>query len=709
MNDQSTNTKALYQQAQISQRDGDLDLAKSRFLEILKIEPDHADALHSLGNIDARQGRLDDAERSIRKAIVREPLRASFVNSLGNVFKSRGRLDEAAALYKQAVQLQSDFAVAHNNLGDLLIRNGRFQEAVDACMKALDSAPNLAGAYNNLGRALNNMGRLDEAADAFRRAVLIRPNYAVAYNHLGHVLRAKGDADGARDAFEHAIAIDPQLAAAHFNLATVLMRQGDRDEAIRHFETAAELRPEDVSTLVNLGIAYHTRRNFKKSAACYRRAIRQQPDDANLHLHLGLVLIEQRRGDDAESCFRRALELDPDAPEAYAELAAHYEESNQLERLREIVDAGLERHPDHPRLNLEAAKLERRDDRVEDGLARLGRFDPERMHERLAEQFHYQLGYLQDKAGDAAAAYSHFQRANAIAARTPRAQAANPVGYRELLDELHGFFAAADPADWPTAGPLDRPSPVFVLGFPRSGTTLLDVVLDTHPGIRTLEEKNTIVPSIEALDAREGGYPRSIAGLDQAAIDELRSLYFEVVDRQERSGPSDLFADKMPLQTGHVGMLWRVFPEARFVFCQRHPCDVVLSNFMQHYVVSDAYANFHTLADTVRLYDKVMRLWRLYVERFPLAYHIVRYESLVEDLEAEMRPLLAFLGLDWDASVLDYAERARMRGTINTSSYHQVTQALYGHARNRWRRYSEFLEPHMETLTPHIEYFGYER
>jgi tetratricopeptide (TPR) repeat protein len=699
----------LYREAQALQHDGELERAKARYLEVLKLEPDHADALHGLGNIDARQGRLDDAERSIRKAIEREPLRASFVNSLGNILKSRGQLGDAAALYRQAVQLRPDFAVAHNNLGDVLIRDRRYEDAVEACMKALASDPNLAGAYNNLGRALNNMGRLEDAADALRRAVLIRADYAVAYDNLGHVLRAQGKPSEAREAFEHAIAIDTDLATARFNLATVLTGEGDLDAAIEQFEVAARLRPQHVPTLLNLGIAYQTRRNFKKSAASYRRAIRLQPEDATLHLHLGLVLIEQRRGDEAEACFRRALELDPEGPQAYAELAAHYEESNQLDKLREIVDAGLERHPDHPRLNLEAAKLERRDGRIEAGLERLARFDPARMNERLAEQFHYQLGYLHDRADDAEAAYAHFERANAIAAQTPRARAADPARYRDLLDAVYRFFDTAEPGGWLVADPPGRPSPIFLLGFPRSGTTLLDVVLDSHPELGTLEEKNTIVPAIEALSGRGAGYPASLAELDQAGVDELRALYYGVVDRQEHGPVTGRFVDKMPLQTGHVGALWRIFPDARFIFCRRHPCDVVLSNFMQHYVVSDAYANFYTLEDTVRLYDKVMRLWRLYVERLPITYHVVGYEALIEDLEGEVRSLLAFLDLDWDPAMLDFVDRAQRRGSINTSSYHQVTQPLYGHARDRWRRYGRFLEPRMDMLAPHIEYFGYER
>lgn len=699
----------LYRQAQQTQHEGDLESAKAQYLDLLKREPGHADALHCLGNIDARQGRLDDAERLIRKAIKLDPLKAIFINSLGNLMKARERLDDAAALYDQAIALEPGFALAHSNMGEVLLRQGKPQASTEYFAKALEIDPNLAGAYDNLGRAFNNMGRLSEAADAFRRAVLIRPDFAVAYDHLGHALRAMDRLEEAKEAFEHAVAVDPTLASARYNLATVLMGLGEVDGGIAEFERALEMRPQHLDTLVNLGIAYHTRGNFKKSAVCYRRALQADPDNWTVHMNLGLVLNEQRRGEEAETSFRRALELNPQAAEVYAELAALYEETNRLQDLEATVDQGLLIAPGHPRLNLEAAKGDRRRGDAEQGLQRLAKFDTAAMDSRLAEQFHYQLGYLHDRAGQADAAIEHFTAANELARATPRANAARPERFLSLLDTLHDFFSDAELDQWTSAPPTERSAPVFMLGFPRSGTTLVDVILDSHPGITTVEEQVTILPAVEALEAMPGGYPAALAGLDEATITHLRQLYFDALAPFIDAADGSLVIDKMPIRTIQIGMLWRLFPDAKFIFCQRHPCDVVLSNFMQHYTASDAFANFYTLQDAARIYDKTMRLWQLYQRRLPLDHHVVRYESLVEDLEGETRRLLGFLGLDWDPQVLEYAERARQRGRINTNSYHQVTEALYRRSLDRWRAYGAYLAPMMETLAPHIEHFGYER
>jgi len=709
MNGQTPTIAELYHDAQQLQHEGRLDDAKSQYLEILRLKPDHAEAMHCLGNIDARQGRMEDAERLIRRAIALDPLKANFINSLGNLLKADGRLEEAAAFYEQAVHLQPDFVVAQNNLGELLMRQGHLDEAIEACLKALEADPNYAGAYNNLGRALNNQGKFSEAAAAFRRAVIIRPDFAVGYNHLGHALRAQDKPGEAIEAFEHAVTIDPDLAAAHHNLAATRMVVGQVDEAIEAYERALELRPQHVPTLVNLGIANHTAGRFKLAAQAYRKVIALEPGNADAHLNLGLVLNEQRRTEDAESAFRAALELSPERADIYAELAALYEETNRMDALAQAVRDGLAVQPDHPRLNLEAAKADRREGRPEAGIERLEAFDVGAMNSRLAEQFHYQLGYLHDRVGEAGKAYPHLVEANRIASETPRARKARPMRFLRLLDDMHAFFEAADIDGWTKPGSSDRAAPVFMLGFPRSGTTLLDLVLDGHPGITTIEERVTILPLLQSLQKRPGGYPDSLARLDEQDIARLRSDYFEQLDALVGDAEGKVIVDKMPIRTVQVGMLWRLFPDARFVFSMRHPCDVVLSNFMQHYTVSDAFANFYSLEDAARIYDKVMSLWRLYEERLPLVAHTVRYEDLITDLERVSRDVLGFLGVDWDPAVLDYAQRAKQRGRINTNSYHQVTETLYTRSQDRWRSYGEHFEPLMDRLGPHIDRFGYER
>ncbi len=708
MEDPSRSVTKIYRLAQRLQRQGDLATARSRLMEVLQLQPDHADALHSLGTIDAREGRLDDAERLVRKAIAIDPLKGAFLNSLGNLLRARDRLDEAAAAYEQAVALRPDLAVGYNNLAELLLRAGNHEAAIDRCFQALKANPNYAGAYDTMGRALNNMGRLEEAADALRRAVVIRPDFAVAYDHLGHVYRAQGKIDEAKDAFEHALVIDPENASARYNLGTVLIVQDELDRGIECLEQAREARPRHVPTLLNLAIAYHTKGRLTLAADTYRAATDVDPGNPTLHMNLGLVHVEQRHSEDAERSLLKALELDPGLVQVYAELAALYEETNRLSEMQAMLEKGLALDPGHARLNLEAAKADRRQGRVEDGVGRLRKLDLAVLDARLAEQVRYELGYLLDRAGEVEEAFENFREANRLASQTVRAREVRPQRFLDMLDRLNAFFSTADVESWTRAPVVDGPSPVFMFGFPRSGTTLLDVALDSHPRIATVEEQPTIMSVNDVLRQGELGFPGQLAVLTDEDIVGLRRTYLEALAEFVPDGFDGLVIDKMPIRTVYAGILWRMFPDARFLFCVRHPCDVVLSNFMQHFNVSDAFANFYTLEGSARLYDKVMSLWQTYSSRLPLRQHTVRYESLVDDMEAEIRRVLDFLDLPWDPAVLDYPDRVIERGRINTTSYHQVAEPVYSRATGRWRAYRAQLEPHMGLLEPHIERFGYE-
>jgi hypothetical protein len=268
-------------------------------------------------------------------------------------------------------------------------------------------------------------------------------------------------------------------------------------------------------------------------------------------------------------------------------------------------------------------------------------------------------------------------------------------------------LAAVVDRDWyarwsPPAPPAARPSPAFLVGFPRSGTTLLDTMLMGHPGAHVLEE----VPLLERV-MREVGALRRIADLGGGEIKRLRDLYFAALDEAAPGLAGQQVIDKLPLNILGAPLIHRLFPDARFILALRHPCDVALSGFMQGFEMNAAMANFLDLGDTATLYDLVMGYWQRCRETLPLDVFELRYESLVADPESALRPLIAFLGLDWHDSLLDHRRTAAARGTISTPSYNQVTQKLYGDASGRWRRYRTQLEPVLPILLPWSERLGY--
>jgi hypothetical protein len=268
-----------------------------------------------------------------------------------------------------------------------------------------------------------------------------------------------------------------------------------------------------------------------------------------------------------------------------------------------------------------------------------------------------------------------------------------------------GELDAISPDAWtskpaPTAdGPKTH---VFLLGFPRSGTTLLDTILMGHPGATVLEEQ----PPLYLVDEAIGGFA-AIPELDDAGILAARARYFEEVEKIEPLDRDTLLIDKSPLFLHEAPLIQRLFPRARFILALRHPCDVVLSCFMSNFKLNTATSSFLRIEDAADLYDLTFRHWETARSLLPLTVHPIVYEHLIEDVEREVRPLFDFLGLDWHEEALDHTRTAKSRGLITTASYSQVAEPIYRRAAGRWQRYRAHLDPILPVLEPWVEKFGY--
>jgi hypothetical protein len=272
--------------------------------------------------------------------------------------------------------------------------------------------------------------------------------------------------------------------------------------------------------------------------------------------------------------------------------------------------------------------------------------------------------------------------------------------YRKRLRDLARLLT-----DMPDLKHLDKPSrrmPAFLVGFPRSGTTLLDTFLMGHRDTAVLEEVH-LLGAAERQIGKVADLPRA----SRLSLERARDAYFAELDLHVPGDFAGKVIDKLPLNLLGAPFIESMFPGAKIIFARRHPCDAVLSGFMQSFVMNDAMASFLTIEDAADLYDSVMSGWRAILERFDLSVHTVVYERLVVDAEAELRPLIDFLGLPWDERVLAHTETAKARGAIMTPSYHQVTEPLNVRAVGRWRRYEKQLKPVLPVLLPWAEWLGY--
>jgi len=682
---------------------GRLEQASRLYREILRIAPNQPDALHLLGLVAHQQGQHRRAVEWISRAVALNPNAPAFYSNLGAVYRVLGELDKAVGNCQRAVRIDPAHAQAHNNLGNALADQERLDEAVASFRRALEIQPSNPEALNNLGNALRRQGKLDQAEDCYRRALELEPRFAKALNNLGNILRSRGKPDEAEVHYRRALEINPRSSTALNNLGIALESQGKLDEAETCYRRALEIAPDYVDGLNNLGNMLINRGELDEAEACYRRALKVNPNLVHCHNGLGGVFQRRKMSHEAISHYRRALEIQPDYVDALANLAGLLEKLNRLEEAAQSAAQCLRLAPDHPLANLVAAGCDHRQGRFREGIERLEKLQPlVPSYSNIAKDIQFQLGRLHDRAGNTRKAFACFTEANRLAMQEFGQEVAErKQRYLQIIASFGEVFTRDWVDSWTPTPPFEEAeTPVFLVGFPRSGTTLLDVILDSHPRIQTLAEKPTVYAIEHEARRLPGEYPRVVADLAPSTIESLRDAYFRAVDGFLARQPGTVLVDKHPLNMAAVGLILRFFADAKFIVAIRHPCDVCLSCFMQNFKLNNAMANFFTLEDAATLYDKVIRLWRRYVALLPHAYHLVKYEDLVDDFEGETQRLLRFLDVDWDDSVRHYEDHARQKDWIHTPSYRQVVEPIYKRAVGRWRRYTEYLEPVMDLLRP---------
>ena len=521
---------------------------------------------------------------------------------------------------------------------------------------------------------------------------------------MGEASAAFGQGDLARAAVaaERVLGLVPDMPEALHLLGLCFLKSGEAPRALPLIQRAAQLKPRDAQLMHNLGIASVEVGDGGGALAAFRQAVKL--DALNPDSWFNLAVLSEARIDmaGAEHAYREALKLAPGNAAAAAGLAALLEQRNALEEAGRWSDAALALDAADPVANLTRAQLDSRAGRHAEATERLEALRRKTLSPRNRALTAGRLGAVYDRLDQPERAWPLFLEAKAALGET-----LSP----ETVDGIYSFATATrlvrylEPLLQP--GPAaEGPAPVFLVGFPRSGTTLLDQILSGHPGIAVLEEQDTLQDVLGEHTLSDAGI-EAFLRLDAPGLERWRQLYWQRVAVFMPSRDEDrLFVDKLPLNSVFMPLLRRLFPGARFLFALRDPRDVVLSCFMQSFALNEAMQHFLSLQETAAYYAAVMQVGADSLEQLPEAAHRVRYEDVVEDTEGEARRLLGFLGLAWEPKVLDFQETARKR-RINTPSYHQVAQPIYADARERWRRYQDQLGPVMPVLEPFVKRFGY--
>ena len=549
-------------------------------------------------------------------------------------------------------------------------------------------------------------GDVQGAEAAFRQTLEIDPDHPDALFGSGLCLEARGKLADAEAVYRHAALARGDFPQALTNLASVLTRSGRPAEAVQILDRVLASRSNFEAARFNRGTAYYALRRLAEAEADFRHLLNRRPDQADALNELGRVLLKQSRLHEAADLFREGQGRHPEDPRFPANLASAFERLNDLASAEAAAAKALALAPGDPSLLYLHATLDHRLGRLaaaRDNLQEMLSADLAETHrgEALCE-----LGEVLDKLDEPGEAFQAIAEGNALRAQSPAAQGADGDRFlARVVQAREGFTRERIRTVAARAPACERPPPVFFVGFPRSGTTLMERALKAHPEIVTTDERSPLAPILAEL-SENGTYPEDLEHLTGGQVKELQDRFW--AGAETNLGPLEerRLVDKMPLNIVNLGLANCLFPGARVLVALRDPRDTCLSCFMQRFQFSDAMVNFFELERTAKTYAAVMELWLQYRDTLSLTWHEYRYEDLVEDFGGTLREVLDFIGLPWHEDVMAYGERAEDQ-VITTPSYRQVTRALDKSAVGRWRRYQGALSPILPVLQPLVRAFGY--
>ena len=487
--------------------------------------------------------------------------------------------------------------------------------------------------------------------------------------------------------FEKIVKINQSIAGVYYNLGKLELILENYNDSIELFQKTLKINPNLSTAEVNLGLAYSKSGNEKLAIKHYKHAISLDPKSYIAHFNLGSLY--KKRGDleNSEKYLNNSIQINPKIIPAYNNLFELYDKSNQLEKLDLLIKRLQINFGGSPIIDFYSGILEYKKKNYFDVIStfekiKLDHRDLKRLtvkNEILAKSYDY--------IGDYKKAFIFFEYANDSISKIYNNKFDKKI-YLNFIKKRSVYFSNKNFNKW---SPINFKSkindPIFLIGFPRSGTTLLDTILRSHPSIEVLEEEPIIDEMINSLEKIINNDFSKLENLDENLFNQIRTIYFEKRNQYINHDKNKIFIDKLPLNIVNVGEIVRFFPNAKFILALRNPYDSVLSCFMQTFSLNHAMSNFLNIDDAAELYDSVMNLWSSYSENLSIKSHTVKYENIVKNFDKTITDLINFLELEWSDNVKNFNETAKKRGIINTPSFDQVNIPLYSRSIDRWKNY----------------------
>jgi tetratricopeptide (TPR) repeat protein len=635
---------------------GRLDEAAGLCERVLADRPDHPMALHVLGLVRHRCGQPVPALELLQRSVSNSGAPAIWHYNVAVAMQSSGRSSDAAERYRHVLRLMPRHVPSLNNLGAILLDDGRHHAAADCFRRAIAWEPDNADTHANLGRALLALDECDEAIASIRKALSLQPRTAEWYQLLGDALRRQQRLADAEGCYQQAVELDPRLAPSHHHLGMIWREWGRMSDAERAFRFAIVADPRYVPA---------------------RRA-------------LAVSLKEQGDLDGAMAAFEEAFALAPEDPDTIAAYAGALEMRGRTEAAWQRLAPLLASNRVTVNVATAFAVMARRLDRGDEAAELIERMLADsRFHGLERQLLHFAAGDLLDSLSQYDRAFGHFQRGTDLSQLRFEAERLH-----QRVERLIEVFSPERIARGPRSG-CTTAKPLFIVGMPRSGTTLVEQILSAHPAVHGAGELNDLMQIVAGMPEALGvsaPFPLCVQHLTGPNAERLAHAYLAQLER--RAPGAARITDKLPSNFLNLGLICLLFPGARVIHCVRDPRDTCLSCYFQNFAGQHDYAyDLHDLGVYYRAYERLMAHWGRVVD-VPMLR--VSYEQLVEDQEEQSRRLIAFCELPWDERCLRFHASGR---DVVTASYGQVRRPIYRSSMGRWRHYEKHLGPLLAALS----------
>jgi Flp pilus assembly protein TadD len=689
------------QQGIAAHKKGNLQDAERLYRAILQTQPTHPDANHNLGVIAVSLNKTESGLLLFKTAVEANPnveqhwisyidalIKVSQVKNAKRALKKAKRAGVAKnkldALNQQLMSDSKEQDPSHVELSSLLehYQNGRYDDAEKLAILITQQFPRHNFSWKVLGAVLKQTGRISEALVASQKTVELAPEDAEAHNNFGVVLKELGKFEEAEASCRKAIALKPDYTEAHYNLGITLQELGRLEEAEISNRQAITLKPNYAEVHNNLGVTLQELGKLEEAEASYRHAIVLKPNYAEAHSNLGVTLQELGKLEEAETSCRKAIALKPDYAIAHYNLGITLQELGGLKESEASSRQAIALKPDYAEAHRHLSLI-KTFNKEDDQFLQMKKLcldqtltDEQRCHLSFA------LGKASEDLNQISKSFQYYSEGNAFRKKLLAYNISKDI---KIFDQIKNSYPSIDKNSLKNHNTRNEPKPIFILGMPRSGTTLVEQIISSH---------SAVTGAGELPDVEENG--SDIAqGISTSDIDTLLQFKQKYLQKlQKLSNGNPIVTDKTTLNFRYIGLIFSAFPDAKIVHVKRNPAATCWGNYKQYFI--NKSLNFcYALDDIITYYEMYRDLMQFWEERYGYRIYNLNYDTLTNNQEDETKKVIQYSGLEWEEKCL--APQNNMR-SVSTASCVQIRQKIYQGSSQKWKMFSPYLNGALDHL-----------